>query len=199
MSDDNVVGRGSASRRDLVAGLGNELRNLRKDRNLTLDGLSKRSGVSVGLLSQIERGNGNPSFNTLADIAHALEVPIGRLLHQSDLQSPVVRAGERRTLDLHEAGSDATHQLLTPSLRGPLEALWIEVPPGHDTSGTPFVHEGQEFGLVLQGTHEVTVGGQVYVLEAGDSITFESTLPHSYRNIGDEQVIAVWVVTPPTF
>ncbi|THI96963.1 cupin domain-containing protein [Nocardioides sp.] len=179
--------------------LGSELRSLRKDRSLTLGELSKRSGVSVGLLSQIERGNGNPAFNTLADIAHALEVPIGRLLHQADLQSPVVRASERRTLDLHEAGSEAKHQLLTPSLRGPLEALWIEVPPGHDTSETPFVHEGQEFGLVLQGTHEVTVDGQVYVLEAGDSITFESSLPHSYRNIGDEQVIAVWVVTPPTF
>jgi transcriptional regulator with XRE-family HTH domain len=189
----------NANKRELVERLGTELRALRKERKLTLEGLGKRAGVSIGLLSQIERGHGNPSFNTLADLAHALEVPIGRLLHNSDLQSPVVRAGERRTLDLHEPDSQAVHQLLTPSLRGPLEALWVEVPPGHDTSETPYVHEGVEFGLVLQGTHEVTVDGQVHVLEAGDSITFQSTLPHSYRNIGDERVIAVWVVTPPTF
>ncbi|GIH23404.1 DNA-binding protein [Acrocarpospora phusangensis] len=189
----------NANRRELVERLGTELRALRKERQLTLEALGKRAGVSIGLLSQIERGNGNPSFNTLADLAHALEVPIGRLLHNSDIPSPVVRAGERRTLDLHERESQAVHHLLTPSLRGPLEALWVEVPPGSDAIDGPFVHEGVEFGIILQGTHEVTVGNQVYVLEAGDSITFQSTVPHSYRNVGDDRVVAVWVVTPPTF
>jgi transcriptional regulator with XRE-family HTH domain len=184
----------------LMAGVGLELRRLRKTRSLTLEELGRRASVSVGLISQIERGRGNPSFNTLVQLAHALAVPIGRLFHTADESSPVVRASERRTLDMPTpVGVDALHQLLTPTLRNALEALWIEAPPGYDTSDTPFTHPGEEFGLVLSGHHEVTVDGVAHQLGPGDSITYPSTSPHSYRNSGSEVVKAIWVITPPTF
>lgn len=184
----------------MMASVGLELKRLRKGRDMTLEDLSRRASVSVGLISQIERGRGNPSFNTLVQVAHALSVPIGRLFHTTDDSSPVVRAHERRALDMPAAvGVDALHQLLTPSLRGALEALWIEAPPGYDTSETPFMHPGEEFGLVISGTHEVSVDGVTHTLGPGDSITYASTVPHSYRNPGPEVVKAVWVITPPTF
>ncbi|MDN5854772.1 MAG: cupin domain-containing protein, partial [Actinomycetia bacterium] len=176
----------------LMSGIGSEVKRLRKDRNLTLDALSREAKVSIGLISQIERGRGNPSFNTLVQVAHALNVPIGRLFHTADDPSPVVRANERRVLDTRSTGVDALHELLTPSLRGALEVVSIEAPPGYDTSETPFTHPGEEFGLVLTGVHEVTVGGVTYQLGPGDSITYSSTVPHSYHNPGPDVVRAIW-------
>lgn len=189
-----------ANAESMMASVGLEVQRLRKAKELTLEQVSKRASVSIGLISQIERGRGNPSFNTLVQVAHALSVPVGRLFHTASDASPVVRAGERRALDLPSNGSvEAVHQLLTPDLRGSLEVIWVEAPPGYDTSDAPFVHPGEEFGLVLTGTHEVTVDGVTHTLGPGDSITYASTAPHYYRNPGPETVTAVWVITPPTF
>lgn len=184
----------------LMESVGTKLRTLRKERKLTLDALARRSSVSIGLISQIERGRGNPSFNTLVQLAHALEVPVARLLHTEDDVTPVVRAHERRSLHVDESSPvEAIHELLTPNLDGAIEAVWVEVPPGYDTSDTPFAHTGEEFGLVLSGRHEVYLDGVKYELGPGDSITYASTIPHWYRNPGPEAVKAVWVIHPPTF
>ena len=122
----------------MVATVGLQIKALRKQADLTLDELSRRSGISTGLISQIERGKGNPSFASLVQIAHGLDVPIGRLLHLAEQVSPVVRAHERRSLDFHGADSvnGDRYELLTPSLNGALEVLWVVTQPGHDTSAT---------------------------------------------------------------
>ncbi|MFS4091051.1 helix-turn-helix domain-containing protein [Streptomyces sp. AF1A] len=181
-----------------IAGVGHQVRGLRKLRGLTLEELSTRASVSIGLISQIERGRGNPSFNTLIQLSHALQVPVGRLFHGPEQTSPVVRAKERRTLDLHGSGTlDVTYELLSPGLTGTLEAVWIEAPPGYDTSDSPFTHPGEEFGIILQGRHQVFLDGVCHELGPGDSITYPSTTPHWYRNEGPETVKAVWVMTPP--
>ena len=188
-----------------MAALGAQLRTLRKTRDLTLEQLAARSGVSAGLLSQMERGQGNPSFNTLVQVAHALSVPVASLFRAEATGSPVVRRAERRRIDIHAGdgsgvGAEPTvTELLTPSLAGALEVLLIEVPPGYSTESTPFSHEGEEFGLILEGRHEVHLGDAAYTLEPGDSITYSSRLPHWYRNPGDEPVRSIWVITPPTF
>lgn len=184
----------------LMATVGVQLRALRKMRGLTLETLSAQSMVSTGLISQIERGKGNPSFNTLVQMAHALDVPIGRLFHTADDTSPLVRANERRSMDVHGGQSlDAIHELMSPDLNGALEAIWVEAPPGYDTSGSPFSHPGEEFGVVLEGKHEVYLDGVCYELGVGDSITYPSTTPHWYRNPGPDTVKAIWIITPPTF
>jgi len=184
----------------LMVTVGGQVRVLRKMRGLTLEETGRRSGISTGLLSQIERGRANPSFNTLAQLAHALDVPIGRLFHYADEKPPpVVRANARRSLDFHEQQDDASHYLLTPSLDGSLESVWVEAPPDYDTSRTPFAHPGEEFGIVLEGRHEVYLDGVRYELGPGDSITYSSTIPHWYRNPGPDVVKAIWVITPPSF
>lgn len=184
----------------LMGTVGRQLRTLRKMRNLTLEELGRRSEVSMGLISQIERGRGNPSFNTLVQMAHALDVPIGRLFNTAEKTSPVVRLAQRRLLDIHvSGGTEALHELLSPGLDGALEAIWVEAPAGYDTSETPFSHPGEEFGLVLEGRHEIYLDGVRHDLGPGDSITYPSTTPHWYRNPGPDLVKAVWVITPPTF
>ena len=181
-----------------VQAVGNEIKRLRKLRGWTLDQLASASGVSAGLLSQVERGQGNPSFNTLVQVAHALGIPVARLVAGEQMSSPVVRREERRRLSL---GDDelVLAEMLTPRLDSALEAIRIVAEPGYSTRDTPFVHEGEEFGIVLEGTHAVNVGGTHYVLRAGDSISYSSTIPHWYENPGEVTSVSLWVVTPPSF
>jgi transcriptional regulator with XRE-family HTH domain len=202
VSEDSTEGQNGRPDPDVfVASLGEQIRSLRKIRGFTLEELSNRSNVSTGLISLLERGKGNPSFASLLQLAHGLDVPIGRLFHMESPTSPVVRAEERRALEWHgnETLNGARYQLLTPSLQGSLEVVWVETSPGHDTSATPFRHNGEEFGLVLSGVTDVFLDGVRHRLEAGDSITYSSSIPHWYVTVGDEPTTAVWVITPPTW
>ena len=202
MSDSSAGDRENPSEADVsTASLGEQIRSLRKTRGFTLEELSHRSNVSTGLISLLERGKGNPSFTSLVQLAHGLDVPVGRLFHGENSASPVVRAEERRVLEWHgnEKLDGARYQLLTPSLKGALEVVWVETEPGHDTSATPFRHNGEEFGIVLTGVKDVFLDGVRHRLTAGDSITYPSSIPHWYVNVGDEPSTAIWVITPPTW
>jgi len=184
----------------MVAAVGSTVRSLRKDRGMTLDQLADRSALSMGMVSQLERGIGNPSFATLVQLAHGLDVPVGRLLHIDEGSSPVVREAERRRIDGHGIPSEhVTYQMLTPDLLGALEATWVRSEPGHDTSATPFTHNGEEFGIVLSGQIDVYIDGVQYSLSAGDSIRFSSTVPHWFVNPGPESTNSIWISTPPTW
>src|SRR6476620_7723602 len=99
----------------MMQGLGTRIRSLRRERNLTLERLGELAGLSVGIVSQIERGRGNPSFATLVQLAHGLDIPVGRLLHVAEHKAPVVRRGERRRLEGHGPGGDdgGVYELLT--------------------------------------------------------------------------------------
>lgn len=190
---------------ELQRALGQQVRQLRLDRGLTLEDVATRSGCSLGSLSQIERGLGNPSFGTLVRISHALRVSVGRLVElEQDGKpgvSPVVRKHERRRFDPHNSvpGDGTVYELLTPDFDRALEVIYLRVPPGTSTEATPFVHEGEEAGFIVKGTHEVNVDGTLHMLKAGDSISYASTRPHWYRNAGKETVEAIWIITPPTF
>jgi transcriptional regulator with XRE-family HTH domain len=179
--------------------LSSKLKQLRQQANLTLDALSEMSGVSASLLSQLERGIGNPSYFTLAKIASGLGVPLSRFFQGAEIDSdPVVRKHERKRLVFQDRG--LVYELLTPDLNRSIEFVWCEIPPGFSSEAQPFQHEGEECVLVLQGLLEVSHGdGRTYVLEAGDSIWRRSEVPHWYRNLGKETVICVSAITPPAF
>jgi transcriptional regulator with XRE-family HTH domain len=177
-----------------MRGIGESLRTLRKSRGLTLDELSRRSGVSSGLVSQLERGIGNPAFGTLLQLAHGLDISVGQMIQVPDQDSVVVRADERRLLPNDDG---AKLELVTPGFSGSLEAVWSETPAGYDTSANPLKHKGEEFGLVISGSKDVFLDGVQYRLGPGDSITYSSLIPHWYK--GDEACTSIWVVTPPSW
>lgn len=185
----------------MLTAIGTQLRTLRKERGLTVERLSELSGLSSGIVSQVERGKANPSFATLVQMSHGLGIPVGQLFHIDGHRSPVVRKAERRSLDAHGLGIDdgGRYELLTPDLNGALEATWVETPPGYDTSATPYRHNGEEFGIVLSGAKDVYLDGVCHHLEPGDSIRYASTIPHWYINSGDENCVSLWVTTPPTW
>ena len=186
----------------MLADFGARVRSLRKERSLTTERLAQNAGVSAGLISQIERGHGNPSFATLVQLAHGLQLPVGQLLQPIETEQVVVRKEQRRRLDSHGLATEdgGVYELLTPDLNGALEANWVVTPPGYDTSATPYTHHGEEFGIVLSGTKDVFLDGVRHRLNAGDSIRYSSTIPHWYVNPSEtEDCTAVWVSTPPTW
>lgn len=186
----------------LLQTIGSLVKSLRKERGLTIAQLSTDAGLSSAMVSQIERGLANPSFTTFVQLAHALDVPVGRFfLGQEESKSPVVRKNERRNLKgvARKSVGEIVYELLTPDLNGALEAQWIVSSPGHDTSATPFQHGGEEFGIILSGKKDVYLDGVRHTLEEGDAITFASEIPHWYVNAYDETCVAIWVNTPPTW
>ena len=184
----------------LVVGLGKAIKAARLERGLTVERLGREARVSTGLISQLERGRGNPSFLTLQRLAETLELPFGHFMQGPQTQGGmVVRAGERKRLIVPHNPTEIVHELLTPDLRGSLEVLRTSVPPGWSNEEQPFHHPGEECVHVLSGRLHVTVGDSTFDLVEGDSITYDSATAHWYANRSDEPVTIIGAVTPPSF
>lgn len=184
--------------------LGVQLRSLRKAKALSLAEAAARAGLSIGMVSQIERGLASPSIRSLGRLAEALEVPIAWFFHAGNGRPPaeidkVVRRDDRRQLRLPTVGSThdlASVELLTPDLSGALELLLMTFEPGFN-SGPTHHHRGEEAGLVLSGALKLWLDRDCFVLKEGDSFRFSSERPHRYANAVDRTTRVVWAITPP--
>src|SRR5262249_5432198 len=133
-----------------------------------------KARLSAGLLSQLERGLGNPAFLTIAKIAYALDVPIGTFFEGPRTEGVVVRRHERKRLTPRDP--DATmgpiYELLTPDVHRQLEVIDVVLPP-HMSSNRkqPFSHDGEECGVLLSGRLEVHLGDETYVLRPATAST----------------------------
>ena len=94
---------------------------------------------------------------------------------------------------------DRVYELLSPNHQHQIEMLWIEIEANESNSENLITHEGEECGVVLEGTLRVISGEQVFDLDTGDSIYLDSTIPHRYVNIGDTKSVSVWAMVPPSF
>lgn len=195
---------------DLNQSLGARIRQRRSELKLRLVELAEMCDISPSFLSQIERDQANPSISTLHEIASALGVTMASFFASPDdepattVSEPkkqpsayIVRADARKTLMY--PGSGIKNELLSPDLNRAIQMMYVVMPPGTSTGREALVHEGEECGVVLQGTVEIWVGDDHYVLGPGDAIYQKSTIPHRSKNIGDDDVIVVVAITPPSF
>jgi transcriptional regulator with XRE-family HTH domain len=185
------------SSRNLISQVGSIVSRERAHRGLTIGDLARQAGLSNGLLSQLERGIGNPSIETLANLARALGIPIGSFFEPaSATPDDVVHPHTRSHLVL--ADKRMTYQLLVPDLKGALSMLYIELPANFSNADAPFCHHGEEVVLVLSGSVEIHIGDRTRLLRAGDSIRFSSAIDHWYQTF-NERVVAITAQTPPSF
>lgn len=188
------VGEGTPS---VVERIGPTIARERLSRGLTIEELARRAGQSAGLLSQIERGIGNPSIATLANIARALSLPIGAFFAGPDGdRNDVIHPATRKRLHLADQG--LTYQLLVPDVRGSLGMLYIELPPYFSNEHSPFSHPGEEAVLVLEGRIRLVLAGHLYELGVGDSMRITSVLDHWYATDA-ERAVVITAMTPPSF
>lgn len=179
--------------------IGSKIKELRKEKNISIADLSKLSGVSAGLISQVERNAVNPSVATLWKISKSLNVSIGYFFDEepAPVFNPIVKKDKRKRIVTSD--TIATYELLTPDLNRKIEFLYITINPG-DSSRTGLInHDGEECGIVIKGKLMVKTKDKEYILEEGDSIYLDSTIPHRYINIGEEECISIWAMTPPSF
>jgi transcriptional regulator with XRE-family HTH domain len=189
--------------------LGGKIRQRRKAKKLTLAQLAGQSNISSSFLSQIERDQAKPSVGTLHAIADQLGVTLAEFFDEAQANSDdgasrpaeptahVVRADRRKVLIYPNSG--IRNELVSPDLHRAIQMMRVVMPPGESTGDVPLVHEGEECGFVLQGTVEIWVGEEHYVLGPGDAIYQKSTIPHRSRNIGDTEAIVITAITPPSF
>jgi transcriptional regulator with XRE-family HTH domain/quercetin dioxygenase-like cupin family protein len=193
--------------------MGERLRAARSARRLSLRELAGRLGVSPSLISQIETGRANPSVSTLYAIATELDVSLDELLFNDRRglepagparpgiaptgtmthAEPVQRAATRHTIRL--ASGVHWGRLTTLSEPG-IEFLHVTYEVGGASSPPDAFqrHPGHEWGYVLSGRLQVRIGFEEYVLEPGDAISINSSIPHRLATIGDQPVEAIWFV-----
>jgi transcriptional regulator with XRE-family HTH domain len=183
--------------------IGRQLRLRRKVRGLSLQEVAERSGVSIGQLSQIERGLSAPSLRSLGAVCRALDMPLGWLFHgpandPADESGTIVRAKSRRTMDLGHKGM--VKQLLTPDAVPGIQMMRIVIQPGGSSGPEPYNNAtGAKCGLVARGRLGLEVDGRSFALEPGDSFAFDATSFIRFWCAGDEPCEVVWVVTPAIY
>ena len=174
---------------------GQRFRRLRTRRGLSLAQVAKATGVSVGFLSALERGQMRSSIATLRRIARFYRTNILSLFETAGDNPRLVRPAQRKIL---EATPDVRMELLAWGHTA-MEPHLFRVKPGGG-SGESYSHEGEEFLHVLRGDFEIWLNsGEHYHLKPGDSLYFESSIPHRWKNPGRKETWLLWVNTPPTF
>lgn len=174
---------------------GPRFRRLRARRGLSLAQVARATGVSVGFLSALERGQMRSSVSTLRRIARFYRTNILSLFDTAGENPRVVRPDQRKVL---ETNARVRMELLAWGNTA-MEPHLFRVKPG-GASGESYTHEGEEFLYVLRGTFEMWLNEKEhYRLKAGDSLYFESSLPHRWKNSGATEAYLLWINTPPTF
>lgn len=185
--------------------VGARLRDMRQAAGLSQRGLADLSGVPHGQISMIETNRSSPSVASLRKILGGLGVTLAEFFEPDrpaseavffrpadlrDLTSllPGAAPGRKGRIQLMQVGDARTHNL---------QILYERYEPGADTGKSMLEHAGTEGGVVISGMIELTVGGQTTVLHTGDSYLFASSIPHRFRNTGDQDAVVVSACTPP--
>ncbi len=181
--------------------LGSKLRSARKSLGKTLEEVAQEIGVTKSFLSQVERGKSSPSITTLRNIAKVLRIPIFLLFNiveGNDYKKNIlVKKDERQIIVLPQAS--ISYQLLSPDFNRKIEMILTELEPNSSSCDEPMFHNGEECAFLLTGKALVEIGEDKYVLEEGDSLYFDSGIPHRIVNIGDTKVTIISAITPPNF
>jgi transcriptional regulator with XRE-family HTH domain len=187
---------------DLEIRLGKKLRDHRSAKNLSLAEVAKLAEVSVGHLSQIERGLAAPSVRTFCTLSKILGVGPGWLL--DDTAAPdhpfdpyITRAATRQTIMFNRAG--VVKRLASPRAPGALQMLLVEIEPDSGSGEQGYSHAGEECGIVMEGILDLWIDGERRTLGTGDSFRFPSTKVHRFHNPGSVMARVIWVTSPPLY
>lgn len=179
--------------------IGDRVRGLRRQRGLSLQQVADAAGVSIGHLSQIERGLTSPAVRDLIRIAEAMGARPGfffEALTEQQVQNDhdiVVRAVHRREVAFHEG---VTKEALFPLGEGNIHMYMMTIRPGGRAGEQLYVHSGEEAGLVIQGQLLLTVEDRDFTLNEGDSFRFLSSRPHRFSNPTKSITRVAWVNVP---
>ncbi len=189
----------AATNAQLVQALGKHLQHLRKSRKLTLEALSKKSGVSRSMLSQIERGQANPTFATLWNLSHALGLEMSELVEALESTQPAESSisylTAANTPRISNPSSGCTLRILAPpQLVENFEWYDLEIRPNGSLISQAHAQGCREHLTVLSGQAKVISDSDELTFNTGDTARYPADVPHSIHAIGDEPLHAILIV-----
>lgn len=167
------------------------LKELRNQRNLTLGQLSKLSGISKAMLSDIEKGNSNPTINTIWKIANGLNIPYTKLLEGIEKETTLIR----KTESVMQAGETEHYRVYCYYRSTPVrnfELFYVELDAKSSNSSIGHSEKAQEYIFIIQGKLMLLTDTGDYILNEGDSLMFDSSIGHTYIN--EQDVLLTFLV-----
>lgn len=177
--------------------VGPRLRQLREQKALSARQVAELAGVTPAYLSRLENGRVSPTVATLARLVAAMGETMATLFSERPgAQEAVVRRAERHLM----RSRGVLDSQVTPGWAKRLEVLESLVEPGHGSSKDLHTHAGdEECVLVLEGELDLFLGSEHHHLEVGDSATFDSRVPHRWRNPSSGPARVLWIITPASY
>ena len=187
--------------------IGARLKVARTTSRMSQRELARRSGVTNGLISQIEQNQSSPSVSSLKRILDAIPMSLSEFFSDDFALAPrhFFRADDLREINpykafpesgasdgisLRQVGNSAAHTI---------QMLHERYEAGSDTGASLYSHEAEDAGIVISGQIEVTVGDDISILGPGDAYLSDSRIPHRFRNLGIEECVIISACTPPSF
>ena len=179
------------------AAVGARIRALRRSKGLGLNEMADRTGLSIGFLSQMERGLSSPTLRALTSLADAMQVNLAEIVRGPTVSQPAVpvitRAGERSSISMWKSGIRKHALASGGAASSAFSFTLLEFEPRASSGYELYTHQGEEAGYVLQGRLKLVVNDKEWTLAAGDSFHFSSELPHRFENASTRQLIIVMV------
>lgn len=184
---------------DKEINVGAIIKRIRIEKGLLLKDVAEKCEISSSMLSQIEKGNANPSLNTIKSIAQALEIPLFKFFiepEKEDITINILKRGERKIINTKKI----RYELLSPEGSTNIECMkMFFTEKGAETSIEPMAHKGEEIAVLLSGKVKITIGNQFCEMESGDSVYISALKPHKWTNLDDGESVVLFSVTPPEF
>lgn len=183
--------------------LGARIRSFREERNISLEILAENTGLTVAFLTSLEESDMYPSIGPLQKVARALGVRLGTFMDDEITRDPIISRIGERTTDLAMHKGENTHACYVYHSLGKgksdrnMEPFHIEIAPDPTDDRKTSSHQGEEFILVIKGSLMVVYGRESYTLSRGDTIYYNSIVPHYVGAAGSEPVEILAVVYNP--
>ena len=175
--------------------IGEKLKELRIQRNLTQEELADRSELSKGFISQVERNLTSPSIATLTDLLESLGVSLQNFF--------VDNSDEKIVFQPHDMFEKQDEEkkitwLIPDAQKNCMEPILLELVAGGKSHTLP-PFEGESFGYVLKGQVQLIIGKRTTLIKKGASFCFHPSATHYLQNLSEKPATVLWVTTPPNF
>ena len=178
--------------------IGEKLKQLRLQRQLTQEEVADRCELSKGFISQVERDLASPSIATLTDMLECLGSNLKEFFSETGDEKYVFSRNDMFVKEDGETLRGSITWLVPSAQKNDMEPILVELGEGGRTQELP-PHEGEEFGYVLGGTLTLHVDGKMLRVRAGESFSLHPGAVHWVENTGKRKAQLLWVSTPPTF
>ncbi|MCL2852424.1 MAG: XRE family transcriptional regulator [Defluviitaleaceae bacterium] len=177
--------------------IGDRIKQLRIQMDLTQEELANRSELSKGFISQVERDLNSPSISTLVDILECLGTNLKDFFNE-DVTEKVVFGEEDTFVQDNEELSHTINWIIPNAQKNQMEPIIIKLRE-NGKSNVYNAHDGEIFGYVTQGSISLCIGNKSYKAYSGESFYYKANASHYVQNIDKRESIVLWVSTPPNF